>query len=420
MLTNLATSGVFNRFILSTELTKRSASVGRAVEELDSDYLLSSSTEDLTAVIVAEFDIHPPDLQWEFAEQLPVEETKTDVSRDYRYRVFNSSQPAMAPASRVTVAVPVSGDVMWLGGRASTFLNGWTVATSVVESELHVSRVWINPESKDISAWWQREKEAITRQVTFIQNDLKRWRANLPAQVVRHIEARRARLLRDRGLEGSLGLKVRVRGAHPRPVPVKRKKVATTRARKQTSIEPFQPEPELEEQTYREILDIIYSFGLGLERSPRVAQKYDEEELRDQILMHLNGHFEGEAGGELFNGSGKTDILIRHEKNNVFIGECKFWKGVKAFTGAVDQLASYMVWRDTKAAIILFIKQSNPTVIIDKARAAVRSHSRYKRDGNSSSDPATYTTCVLQHSDDDQREIQLALLPIVIRSKANS
>src|ERR1700738_805507 len=35
---------------------------------------------------------------------------------------------------------------------------------------------------------------------------------------------------------------------------------------------------------------------------------------------------------------GKTDILIRKDGKNVFIAECKFWKGEKAFLETIDQI----------------------------------------------------------------------------------
>jgi hypothetical protein len=38
----------------------------------------------------------------------------------------------------------------------------------------------------------------------------------------------------------------------------------------------------------------------------------------------LNSHYEGAATGETFNGTGKTDILVRHGLDNAFIGQCKF------------------------------------------------------------------------------------------------
>jgi len=45
----------------------------------------------------------------------------------------------------------------------------------------------------------------------------------------------------------------------------------------------------------------------------------------------LNTHYEGGATGETFNAAGKTDILIRVEDRNVFIGECKWWSGAAGF-----------------------------------------------------------------------------------------
>jgi len=41
------------------------------------------------------------------------------------------------------------------------------------------------------------------------------------------------------------------------------------------------------------------------------------------LLVNLNAVFEGQVGGEVFNHRGKTDILIRVQDNNVFVGECK-------------------------------------------------------------------------------------------------
>jgi hypothetical protein len=36
-----------------------------------------------------------------------------------------------------------------------------------------------------------------------------------------------------------------------------------------------------------------------------------EEEIRNLLLIGLNSHFEGQAAGEVFNNTGKTDILTR-------------------------------------------------------------------------------------------------------------
>ena len=78
-----------------------------------------------------------------------------------------------------------------------------------------------------------------------------------------------------------------------------------------------------------------------MERSPSAFNNMGEEDLRQHFLVQLNGRFEGAATGEIFNYQGKTDILIRSGDRNIFIAECKFWHGEKAFKDTVDQLLSY-------------------------------------------------------------------------------
>ena len=85
-----------------------------------------------------------------------------------------------------------------------------------------------------------------------------------------------------------------------------------------------------------------------MERSPKAFRDMKEEDLRQHFLVQLNGQYEGQASGETFNFEGKTDILIRHEGKNIFIAECKFWRGPSTVADTLDQLLSYLSWRDTK------------------------------------------------------------------------
>jgi len=101
-----------------------------------------------------------------------------------------------------------------------------------------------------------------------------------------------------------------------------------------------------------------------MERSPRTFSRLHEEEIRDFFLIILNSHYEGQATGETF--SGKTDILIRSEGRNVFIAECKIWKGSKSLTSAIDQILEYSNWRDTKTAVLLFNKSGKLSRILEK------------------------------------------------------
>jgi hypothetical protein len=92
-----------------------------------------------------------------------------------------------------------------------------------------------------------------------------------------------------------------------------------------------------------------------MERLPSTYSGRDEETLRDHLLLVLQPRFEGSATGETFNKKGKTDILLRHENHNIFVAECKFWGGAKQHHETIDQLLSYLTWRDSKTAIVFFI-----------------------------------------------------------------
>ena len=157
-------------------------------------------------------------------------------------------------------------------------------------------------------------------------------------------------------------------------VPNIRKKVKLPKPQSSKSL---QPEPTLEEQTYNEILDICANMALVMERSPKAYSKMDEESIRTQFLMQLNAQYEGQATGETFNGNGKTDILIRNNNQNIFIGECKFWKGEKAFLETIDQLLGYVTYRDTKTAILLFVKKNDFTSIVQKLKDIVPKHANF-------------------------------------------
>jgi hypothetical protein len=181
---------------------------------------------------------------------------------------------------------------------------------------------------------------------------------------------------------------------------------------------PFKPEPAMQEQDYQAALRVLRNQRNALERTPSVAAKLDEEEIRDILLVGLNAQFEGDAGGELFNGAGKTDILIRVDDRNIFIGECKVWAGPKTMDDALDQLFGYLVWRDTKAAILLFIRNKDVSAVIDKAIAKIKQHKNHKRSRAFDQTAADQYEFTMQAEGDPEREIHLTLIPFALRPTA--
>lgn len=127
-------------------------------------------------------------------------------------------------------------------------------------------------------------------------------------------------------------------------------------------------------------ISIIQSMVHVMELSPKAFTHMDEEDLRFQFLVQLNGQYEGQATGETFNFRGKTDILIKHGGRNIFIAECKQWKGPKSLSKAIDQLLSYTSWRDTKTAILLFNRGKYFSKVLAKIPEIARDHPCFTRE----------------------------------------
>ncbi len=139
----------------------------------------------------------------------------------------------------------------------------------------------------------------------------------------------------------------------------------------------YTTEPTLNYDTYTQILQVIRGIGRSFETKPKNYIGKDEEGIRDAFLPVLETHFEScTATGETFNMLGKTDLLIRHtDGSNLFVGECKFWKGSKHLSDAIYQLFDrYLTWRDTKTALIIFVKQDDITEIIKKINETCKNH----------------------------------------------
>jgi hypothetical protein len=123
---------------------------------------------------------------------------------------------------------------------------------------------------------------------------------------------------------------------------------------------------------------IIRSAAEGMERSPKTYAPMGEEDGRQVLLTALNTHYRGQVTAEAFNVSGKTDILVRHpEGRNLLIGECKFWGGAKSFSETIDQLFGYRAWRDTKLAVVMFVREKDLTSVVEKARETLAAHPQF-------------------------------------------
>ena len=201
----------------------------------------------------------------------------------------------------------------------------------------------------------------------------------------------------------SLGIPIRQKAA-PETFVVPTKKRKSPVSRPLVPPEQFTPEPAMAQEVYEHILGVLKSMALVIERSPSSFSSLDEEAIRTHCLIQLNGHYEGLATGETFNSSGKTDILVRVGDRNVFIAECKFWRGPKSFVDAIDQLLSYMSWRDSKCALLIFNRQKDSSTVRRKMHEIVVARNEHRR--TLAQDSNGESRYILVKPSDPGREIQ--------------
>ncbi len=396
-------SGLFSRTALPDEAQRRTEQALRSVAVADINDLLARDIDVLVDEMVTPFD--RATVRWDdvtMTEPTPAASTVTDVFGD-RVRV---------PQTSTTFTVPVEGDSLLLtywshsgapmGGVAGTVRNGslqfaWT------------GDLGVNAEA--LRKWLDHRRSEVERFLAHNNNDVDGLNRQMRARVRTAIDGRRREELARRDLVGRLPFPIARRPEATRPVAVQRKQV---RLQRSAPAPTFVPEPALEEAMYQDILADCISFATVFERTPSV-EDMPEEEIRNLFLGMLNTNYTGQVAGELFNGAGKTDICIRADDRNVFIGECKLYHGPKAVAEAIDQLLGYLVWRDTKAALLLFVRTGNFTQAVERAVDAVRTHPQCQRT-IPAQDPTRRSDYVFTRADDPSRAIRLALLPFQLRA----
>lgn len=178
----------------------------------------------------------------------------------------------------------------------------------------------------------------------------------------------------------TLGLPIKKRNNTPTTYSIpltKREKPRVELPKATTS--PARLEPILADEEYKYILSVLNYMATVMEKSPKDFETMGEELLRTHFLVHLNGQYQGQATGETFNHRGKTDILLNVKGKNVFIAECKFWGGEKMFLETIDQILSYLSWRDTKTAILVFNRNKNFSDVLNVIKGTVPKHSCFKK-----------------------------------------
>lgn len=396
---------LFSESDLYNVLRSREDEVFREIDGIEGNRLLNTSVEDLCDYFEQKYTFEVPRL---LEERITVDqrEVPIDVSQDFRRAIFDRSKPYYIKGTAITCFIPFEGDTELIRYRPSGFTFN-PPRGQISENELILTYPTLEHDANAIKSAFQNDLSEIKWYLTQVESDVSRFNSSLRSKVRERIEARRQKLLKDQRLVAALGFPLRKREDAPLTyvVPTVRRKVIPMPA---ASTAPFVPEPTLDMQEYEHILSVISNMVAVMERSPQAFKGMKEEDLRQHFLVQLNGQYEGQATGETFNFEGKTDILIRVEGKNIFIAECKFWRGPESLKNAIDQLLNYASWRDTKTALLIFNRGKKFSRVLTQIPEVVKAHPNFKRELPYPSE--TGFRFVLHHRDDKNRELILTIL----------
>lgn len=394
------TVNIFREGYLSSYLAEKDNNIRETIYKAKDDYILNVNETDYIEYLYTEFSLEPITFDFNNAYVEDIEKNVQLYDQFYR----NST-----PRRIVYIYhIPFTGTSDLLKFTPSTFTS-WSEKVQINNNEIMFEIIDIYSNVDQINIDYNRKKQYLQENTSNSLNDVQAFNQTLRGKIRSQFSARKQELLNRRKQMSALCVPIKKSSDIPRtfsiPAPQMKKKIKTLPTVEEKG---FKPEPTLPDQTYIDILNLIHDMGKEFERKPSVYNGKEEEHLRDHFLMMLEPNFEGSATGETFNKKGKTDILLRHENANVFIGECKFWKGKKVFIDTISQLLSYLTWRDSKAAVIVFVKNKEFSSVIETVKDEIVKHSNYL--GFVSEKDESWLNYRFHINGDKNREVKVAIM----------
>jgi hypothetical protein len=391
----MSSSSLFNTIDWRSVEDEQKERMRNEIADLGGDRILGTSIDDLCDYFEGKYRVEVPELDQgnAVADQC---ERDIDVSND-RARLWSTSGPHYLRGTEVSLAIPFSGEAELLKVQPSTITIS-PPCGDVEGSRLILRIKGIGLESQKVRLEFDQTISKIEKALNNLRANFDQYNREIKDNARRQLQARRKKLLArsESRFRARLPLKERSNSPRTYAPPEIRRRIKPSLPPKSTA--PFKPEPALLSDDYEHILKVLEDMAQVMERSPSAFRSMDEESIRWILLVPLNGHYEGQATGETFNYSGKTDVLLRVEGKNIFIAECKYWDGPKKLLEALDQLLAYSSWRDTKVALIIFNRRRNFSAVLEVIVPTISQHPNFKR--SMPSEGETKFRFVLSHKDD--------------------
>ncbi|WP_143545817.1 hypothetical protein [Rhodococcus sp. 14-2470-1a] len=391
--------------LLSSFLAGRASDALTAAENLDARRIEGGDLNELVGEIWERIGVEPLSFSWAKKSSGRVSEKPTAIHS-------SEGPPVRRMVASLELFVPYAGTrELW-----SKVIDGVVPmgqyplgGVRVLDDEQLLIVFYVgDKEDREIVDDIARVEQHLNTYVGWCNERVQVWTTTVRGELHDRLERRRRIVQRGSALDDALGIPIHKRPANEQiPVPLKRMSLKVPAVSVSNG---GQPDHVLEEEIYEDVVRTIDRLAVAMERTS-TAFGLNEPAIRDLILVVLNANYDGQAVGEAFNADGKTDILLRWQGRVAFIGECKFWAGPQSLTDAVDQLLSYITWRDTKAALVVFIKDRKDVgAIIKSAKTTMESHPKCEGVDPARTEWDSCTRYILRKPDDDDRKISVALI----------
>lgn len=363
---------LFSNGDTSQFIEKQKMYIKNEINRLTNDEICNISIDELLDYFCqkSKIDLIEVERQFDYISYDVKETSKKVYNEFYKYLSFEKEYYNI-DAYKIIYEVPFEGCQELLYLRPSKFiLTRFEVdnvfrPTEQNEGKIVFSKVYGTKEITEkenlkefIKTEFSKDFSKYVEMIEYVNSDISEYNKSLESTIKTLLENRLKKAKDYINVRKKLDIPLELNSNAPNIKPIRLKKVKKNKSREFPKLKSSPIEYSISDNDYENIKNIINLTCISMEKLARTFCKFQEEELRDVILSNLNTHYQNNATGETFNKRGKTDIHIPFENKSAYIGECKIWAGKEQFLAAIDQLFSYMRWRDTKTSLIIFNKKN--------------------------------------------------------------
>ena len=345
------------------------------IQKLEDEKVLNVSERDYINYLSEELRIDCPEVLF---DNCTLATRKVLVPNNYLPEYIRHSYQGELERTMYRLFIPFNGDKDILRFCPSQFTLGGSGRFCFNYNGLYVDILDSNGDGENVAREIQTYKDDLKKMVGFLKTDIERINKSICLYIPQVFKARKDKALKEQKIIADLGIPIKnetnTNKTYSVPTVTRRvKEPAVINSQKTIPLE-----PTMAENIYQDILNAINIIGKNMERIPKTIENQDEETIRGHFLNQLSTAFTScSSTGESFNSKGKTDIMVKHGNEILFIAECKLWKGAKKFHEAIDQLLNYLTWRDSKTALLVFNKDTKIQTVIQSIQELIPNHPNF-------------------------------------------